>query len=312
VKSAGLPRLIAGTELHQFEKAGASIQALAIWLFSSSGAQLRSPLPRKGEWLAILVVTGFFLALYRLGRDPAMTTDPARQAVSHGTVASALLIAAAFLVNRNIYNSDNYRYLIFLLTPWALGFGLVLSDLARRGFIAWLSAWLAAALLFEVMTSATFLWYRDERAYVDQRGMPVRIPLPDWSELTVVADVRRGTLAVPLHFVVPPDVTHVMGGYWDVYKIAFLSGGRLAGIPFPMYPNRFRGWSRGLGPGRGKLLILHPGVTARNAASTSSAEQGTGFVRSAKRINWQPALSTIWVSDGRDPAELSQLQVVVP
>ena len=41
--------------------------------------------------------------------------------------ASALLIVAAFLVNRNIYNSDNYRYLIFLLTPWALGFGLVLG-----------------------------------------------------------------------------------------------------------------------------------------------------------------------------------------
>ena len=33
------------------------------------------------------------------------------------------------------------------------------------------------------MTSATFLWYRDERAYVDQRGMPVRVPVPDWSEL---------------------------------------------------------------------------------------------------------------------------------
>ena len=46
----------------------------------------------------------------------------------------------------------------------------------------------------------------------------------------------------------PPDVTHVFGGYWDVYKMAFLSGGRLVGIPFPMYPNRFRagraGWGR--------------------------------------------------------------------
>ena len=75
-----------------------------------------------------------------------------------------MLIVAAFLVNRNIYNSDNYRYLIFLLTPWALGFGLVLADLARRGWVGRLSAWLVAALLFEVMTSATFLWYRDERA----------------------------------------------------------------------------------------------------------------------------------------------------
>ena len=42
---------------------------------------------------------------------------------------SALLIVAAFLVNRNIFNSDNYRYLIYLLTPWSLGFGLLMSGL---------------------------------------------------------------------------------------------------------------------------------------------------------------------------------------
>ena len=63
------------------------------------------------------------------GQPPAR-----RSAVAHS--ASALLIVAAFLVNRNIYNSDNYRYLIFLLTPWALGCGLLLSDLARRGRVA--------------------------------------------------------------------------------------------------------------------------------------------------------------------------------
>jgi hypothetical protein len=252
------------------------------------------------------------MALFRLARDAASATEPTRRAISLGTFASALLIMAAFLVNRNIYNSDNYRYLIFLLTPWALGFGLVLSDLARRGWAGWLSAWLVAALLFEVMTSATFLWYRDERVYVDQRGMPVRLPLPDWSELTVVPDVRRGTPAVTTNFVVPPDVSHVMGGYWDVYKIAFLSGGRLVGVPFSLYPNRFRGWSRGLGPGRGKLLILNPETNARNGALAPSADRGTGTVRSAKRTNWQSGLRIMWVSDGRDPAELSRLQAVVP
>ncbi len=307
-----LPRLIAGTELHQVEKAGTSPQTLADGLLTFSGAQIRSAVPGKDEWLAILLLTVFLMALVRLARDPASTTDPARKAVSRGTFASALLIVAAFLVNRNVYNSDNYRYLIFLLTPWALGFGLILSDLARRGRVARLSACLVAALLFEVMTSATFLWYRDERVYVDDRGMPVRLPLRDWSKLTVVSTIRPGMATVPMDFVVPPDVSHVMGGYWDVYKIAFLSGGRLAGIPFSMYPNRFRGWSRGLAPGRGKLLILHPDAPARKAASTSSAKRGSEIVRSAKRMNWQSSLRTIWVSDGRDPAELSRLQVVVP
>ncbi len=80
-------------------------------------------------------------AHFRLASDAASAVDQARVAVSLGTFASALLIVAAFLVNRNIYNSDNYRYLIFLLTPWALGFGLLLSDLARRGWVARLAAW---------------------------------------------------------------------------------------------------------------------------------------------------------------------------
>ena len=249
-----------------------------------------------------------------MARDQARAPDPARQAVSRGTCGSALLIVAAFVVNRNIFNSDNYRYLIFLLTPWTLGFGLVMNDLSRRGWAARLSAWLIAVLVLEVMTVAAFLWYRDECGYVDQRGIPVRLPVPAWSVLTIVPDVRRGKPAISADFVVPSDVTHVFGGYWDVYKMAFLSGGRIAGIPFPMYPNRFRGWSRGLGPGRGKLLILHSELNAghKAATSTSSAEPGTAIVRSVKRFNWKPALATVWVSEGRDPAELSRLQVVVP
>ena len=45
-----------------------------------------------------------------------------------------------------------------------------MNDLAKMGWVGRLLAWLIAALLFEVMTSATFLWYRDERVYVDQKG----------------------------------------------------------------------------------------------------------------------------------------------
>ena len=89
----------------------------------------------------------------------------------------------------------------------------------------------------------------------------MRLPVPDWSELTIVPDgVAAGRRPIPSDFVVPSDVTHVFGGYWDVYKWpSFRAGGWLASR-FPSYPNRFRGWSRGLGPGRGKLLILHPEV----------------------------------------------------
>jgi hypothetical protein len=187
-----------------------------------------------------------------------------------------------------------------------------LRELARRGWAGWLGASLAAVLLFAIVTSAAFLWYRDERGYLDPKGIPVRLPAPDWSELKVVPDITPGAPSGVANFVVAPDVTHVLGGYWDVYKMAFLSGGRLVGIPFPMYPNRFPGWSRGLGPGRGKLLVLRPEAIAKRPASTVSAELGTGVVRSAKKTKWQSALRTVWEADGRDPAELSRLQITIP
>ena len=86
------------------------------------------------------MLAGFVAAVARSALDVMSTSEAARKAISLGTTASALLIVAAFLVNRNIYNSDNYRYLIYLLTPWSLGFGLLMSDLARAALAAALAA----------------------------------------------------------------------------------------------------------------------------------------------------------------------------
>jgi hypothetical protein len=307
-----LPRLVAGTELHALEKVGASISTLGTELVTLHGARFRSAVPGASEWIAVLILSGFLVALIRLARDPVSASDPARTGVSRGTFGSAVMIVVAFLVNRNIYNSDNYRYLVFLLTPWSLGFGLLMNDLQWRGWTGWLSAWIVAGLLMVVMTVCVFFWYRDERLYLDERGMPVRLSHPDWSELTVVPDAAPGSASDPSGFVVPADVSHVFGGYWDVYKMAFRSGGRVVGIPFPTYPNRFRAWSRGLGPGQGRLLILFPEMAARKSSLTAGMEQGTGVVGSAKRTNWVPALRTVWTLDGRETAELNHLQVVVP
>jgi hypothetical protein len=307
-----LPRLIAGTELDTLERAGVSMQALGLGAPSARGRGRISP-ARAGwdEGLAILFVVGFVGAVARLARDPARTPDPARKAVSRGTLASALLIVAGFLVNRNIYNSDNYRYLIFLLTPWALGFGLLMDDLVRQKWLGRLAAGVVAVLLVEVMTTTAFLWYRDERFYIDQLGVPARSPPPKWSELTVVADgpgPRRSMIRSD--FSVPADVTHVLGGYWDVYRMAFLSGKRVMGIPLSMYPNRFPGWSRGLGAARGKLLVLFPYEQPRTGSTPAVPE--VGLVRSARGVDRRSALVTPWIRDGRDPAEIDRLQVVVP
>ncbi len=188
-----------------------------------------------------------------------------------------------------------------------------MNDLAKMSWVGRLLALIIAALLFEMMSSAAFLWYRDKRLYVDQWGCPVRTQGPDWSELILLKKgVADGSPTDPSDFLVPSDVTHVFGGYWDVYRIAFLSGGRVTAVPFPSYPNRFRGWSRGLGPGRGKLLVLFPANASRKLGTRTSVDQGAGVVQSAEGTNWPSALATSWVKDGRDQAELSRLRVVVP
>ena len=169
------------------------------------------------------------------------------------------------------------------------------------------------------MTVATFRWYRDTRSYVDDRGFPVRRGRRLWSELVVLPDrpkagePRPGPRR-PVRYTIPPDVTHVFGSYWDVYRMSFLSVKRVVGIPYSLYPNRFPGWSGGLGPGRGKILILRPSDESALATRPAAEMPGgrSGRVRSARAIDWHPAFTTAWEADGRNPAELGRLDVVVP
>jgi hypothetical protein len=169
------------------------------------------------------------------------------------------------------------------------------------------------------MTVAAFRWYRDTRQFIDDRGFPVRRERPPWTELTILPDRPDpgGSRRDPRRserYTIPPDVTHVFGGYWDVYRLSFLSAKRIVGIPFPTYPNRFPGWSAGLGPGHGKMVVVRP---AEESTSTSrpAAELSGGRsvrVRSARGIDWHPAFTTVWLADGRDTAELDRLETVVP
>ncbi len=312
-----LPRLVAGDELYVLgEIAGRNDAGRGrplSWLSARNGL---SKVPPAQEWRAVLFLALFLVGIVRLAGDPGRAPELARIAVGRGLLLSALLIIIAFAVNRNIYNSDNYRYLVYLLTCWALGFGLISSDLAQRGLPGRPAAWIIATSLVALMTAATLHWYRDTRHYLDENGRPVILRPPPWSELSV----RRGAVTSgrpgvsPVRIDVSPDVTHVFGGYWDVYRMAFLSRGQIVGIPYPMYPNRFPGWSRGLGRNRGTLLVLQPREEPSRGGkpvADSAAGRRTIFL-SANRIDWLPAFKTVWKEDGRLPAEVDDLRVVVP
>lgn len=142
--------------------------------------------------------------------------------VRTGLFLSALATLGGFILNRHIYNSDNYRYLVFLVVPIAVGFGLLIDRRARTraGLVA---ALVLAGAIAAVFSLDTILWYQ-RFGWLDDGGRPVRVEKDDpalrWLE-------QHG------------DVDAIFGGYWDVYRLSFLTGGRVAGVPYPDYPDRF-------------------------------------------------------------------------
>ena len=151
---------------------------------------------------------------------------------------------------------------------------------------------------------------------VDAASAAGRLFVVPWSEL----DIRSPSTppvrsrAGSEQFVVPESVTHVFGGYWDVYRMAFRSNGRVIGIPYPMYPNRFTRWSRGLGSNLGALLVLEPRDEAsrRGKSAADSPGRGRSILISANWIDWRTAFETVWKADGRAPRDVDRLRVFVP
>ncbi len=233
-----LPRLVAGHRLPGLEAdpdpvlmgTGAPIQ--------KSGSNLAAV-----RWwtllLTILALGLFAAALLALGAVALHGRAVASRIIAAGMLVSALGVAGGFLVNRNIFNADNYRYLVLLLIPWAIGCGLVLRGAVGRGGPArWAAVALALALAV-LFTCDAAAWYR-RLGWIDERLVLIRqridVPALDWLEDH-------------------PAIGAIFGGYWDVYRLAFLSEGKVHGVPFPQFPNRFPEWSSGLPDGRPETLL---------------------------------------------------------
>lgn len=201
--------------------------------------------PRATEGSALLsvatvaVVGGlFFAAMIVLAASALRPREPGAPNLAGAAILSAAMMCASFLINKNIFNSDNYRYLVYLLTPWCLGFGRMMGLLTRRG-----PAGKAAPAILSLATAAlvaldTAAWYRGF-GWIDERGVPVRRPLDD-TALAWLRDHR--------------DIDGFFGGYWDVYRYQFLLGGTPAGLPFPNYPDRYN--AAGLYPNRQPRIMV--------------------------------------------------------
>ncbi|HEY2158614.1 MAG TPA: hypothetical protein VGH33_23490 [Isosphaeraceae bacterium] len=230
-----LPRLIAGHRLPHFEAEPGGIGPDGRAM-SGSGTMSLATVSAVALGLGL-----FLLAVPGLAFEGRREPDPgrARWAVRWGLLISSLAVLAGFVANRNIYNSDNYRYLVLLLVPWAIGFGRLMDGLSRRGqggaiAVAAIVVGFAVAFTFDAAS-----WYR-RLGWIDDRTRPIARadddPILGW-------------------LLGSPGVTGLGGDYWDVYRLAFLSDGRFRAVPSSRYPDRFPEWSRGLPSGHPSHVV---------------------------------------------------------
>ena len=100
---------------------------------------------------------------------------------------------------------------------------------------------MAAAVAFAALfTWDDVAWY-GRLGWIDSSGRPVQRRLDD-----------RALRWLEDH----PQVRSIQGSYWDVYRLAFLSGGAVKGVPFAVFPNRFPEWSAALPGGRPEILLI--------------------------------------------------------
>jgi hypothetical protein len=226
-----LPRLIVGHRLPGLE-ADPDPQGLA-------GPGPSSNRPDDHPAAAVVTLVGLALCLASIVALAATRPTGAGGAVRWGLLMSGAAVAVGFVLNEKIFNSDNYRYLVTLLVPWALGFGLAMDGLSRRGRGGLAAAGLCGLALSGLMSFDSARWYA-RFGWIDAAGRPIRVPIDDPTLSWL--DTHR-------------DVRAVYGDYWDVYRLSFLSGGRVRGVPFPTFPDRFPEWSRNLPGGRPDILI---------------------------------------------------------
>jgi hypothetical protein len=242
-----LPRLIVGHRLPSLAADPGGIGPDGQALQASGGTGVLA------VGVVVLGLSLFMMAVPGLAFDRGPDPDRSRWAVRWGLLVTTAAVLAGFVINRNIFNSDNYRYLVFLLVPWAIGFGRLMDGLSRRGqggAIAAVAIGLGFAALFSLDAAD---WYR-RLGWLDRAGRPVIRPLDD---------PMLGWL------VEHPEATHLYGGYWDVYRLSFLTGGRVKGVPSGHFPNRFPEWSTGLPGGHPAFVLARPtaiGVQIRDRA----------------------------------------------
>ena len=226
----------------------------------------RSSRGREGSGMAAVALTVLALGLFPAALLALVSvviagTEPGERVVAIGLLASSFAIVAGFLVNRNIFNSDNYRYLVLLAHPLGDRSGLTCCGPCRQargwGLTAAVAVAIALAALFTVDAAA---WYR-RLGWIDERLVPVR---------------RRLDHPVLRWLDEHPEVGSLYGGYWDVYRLAFLTPGRCAACPSRCSPTGSPSGQRASPAAVRETLLVRPSREGQYFLNVAMRRGGEG------------------------------------
>ena len=174
------------------------------------------PGPLKGSWRMLILATYGVAALWflaapflgrRRGRRPAVTLSPWLLLAGVALTVFALKICSAAGEQRGL----TVRYIMPLFLVAAPVVALFLTAMARRGGRWGTSAAVVLAAAIVLFNLAAYRWPGDSQ------------------RLLLAADGRH--LGSAMEVFEEEDVQAVLGGYWVVYPINFLSAERVIGIP---------------------------------------------------------------------------------
>jgi hypothetical protein len=165
----------------------------------------------------------------------SLGNDRVRRGVALASWLTCWLTIFGFILHLNIFDSDNYRYLVLLLVPWAVGLAACAVRIAGIGGAA---GKIGARLLLAILVVPgidTARWVLDYLPRV--LAASTARDLEQYRSMLVDALMKgppEARSATGYH-----PIRSVYGNYWDVYRISFLTKGKLIGMPYPVYPRRF-------------------------------------------------------------------------
>ena len=166
-------------------------------------------------------------------------TNFVRQTLRYALVITSMVTLGVFVLRADHTNTNSYKYLVVLLIPYTLGVGLLLDRFYRSGGRlkkCGLAIALAIPLCFPFDSLA---WYS---------RVGIHGPMQQHDD-RITRDPAEAWLSKH------PEVSSIFGSYWDVYRLSFLTGGRVRGVPYPDYPDRFPDWSHRPDAERPQILI---------------------------------------------------------